>query len=60
MIPAVPPAIRIAGPFSTAFGTGDSLTAQNTRLLVDGTIAQVHDSCFQYRLSLNSVLPPSQ
>ena len=43
MIPSAPATQRIAGPFATALGGGDSLQAQNTNLLIDGTIAQVND-----------------
>ncbi len=59
MIPPVPATIRIAGPFATALGAGDSLQAQNTNFLVDGTIAQVNDVGRQYYLDKESTQAPS-
>jgi hypothetical protein len=57
--PPPPVALRITGPCATALGGGDSLHAQNTRLLVDGTIAQVNDVGRQYYLDLDSTAAPS-
>ena len=56
---SVPATLRIAGPFANAIGPGDSLQAQNTHLLVDGSIAQVNDVQRQYYLDINSTQAPS-
>ncbi len=59
MRPEAPATQRIAGPFATALGAGDSLEAQNTNLLIDGTIAQVNDVGRQYYLDKESTTAPS-
>lgn len=60
MTPAAPVAQRIAGPFATALGPGDSLQAQNTNLLINGTVAQVSDVQRLYFLAKNdNTTPPS-
>src|SRR5882724_5179299 len=59
VIPPPPVSIRITGPFATALGAGDSLQAQNTALLVDGSIAQVNSNGRQYFLDIDSAASPS-